>query len=98
MMLDAITHLPDRVGWLWFKYLSSEVVKITTQHLAMPQAEDLSAAIHSIRRDRTIGRRLSRKQYEGGMAERDGQWREPETDSLSGRLEQAYERTRGKSL
>ena len=97
MMLDAITHLPDRVGWLWFKHLSAEALKITTEHLAMPQGDDLSAAIHSIRRDRTIGRRLSRKQYERRMAERDGQWMEPESGDLSGKLEQAYERTRGTS-
>ena len=51
MMLDAITHLPDRVGWLWFKHLSAEALKITTDHLAMPQGEDLRAAVHSIRRD-----------------------------------------------
>ena len=96
MMLDAITHLPDRVGWLWFKHLSAEALKITTEHLAMPQGEDLSAAVHSIRRDKTIGRRLSRRQYEGGMAERDAQWREPESGDLSGKFEQAYELRRGK--
>ena len=97
MMLDAITHLPDRVGWLWFKHLSAEALKITTELLAMPQGDDLSAAIHSIRRDQTIRRRLSRKQYERGMAERDGQWMEPESGDLSGMFEQAFELRRGKS-
>ena len=89
LALEAIAHLPDRVGHLWFKARSNESLQIRTRNLDMPQAEDLEAAIRAIRHDPSIGSRSSRKQYERQVAERDAKWRAEDTD-LNTVLREAY--------
>ena len=97
LALDEVAHLPDRVGYLWFKALSPEVIKIKTQELAVPHGRELEAATLSLQRDPSIGMRLSRREYERLIAERDREWREEESD-MAANLESAYQRARGGRL
>jgi hypothetical protein len=94
LVLEEMGSLPDRTAYAWFKARSPEAIKIKTQELAVPQGGDLDMATRSIRRDPGIGMRLSRKEYERLIAERDREWRE-EAGDLGASLEQAYQRTRG---
>ena len=94
LALEEVAHLPDRTGYLWFKTRAAEAIKIKTQELAMPQGRDLELATLPIRSDPTIGMRLSRKEYERLMAERDREWAE-EPGDLGTRLEKEYRRGRG---
>jgi hypothetical protein len=94
MALDEVAHLPDRVAYVWFKALSAEAVKIKTQELAVPQGRELETATLSIQHDPSLGMRLSRREYDRFVAERDRQWTEEEGD-LGASLEETYQRTRG---
>jgi hypothetical protein len=94
LLLDEIAHLPDRIGYLWLKTRSAEAIKIKTQELAMPQGRDLKLATQPIKDDPSIGMRLSRKEYERLIAERDRHWAEEQSD-LPTNLQQAYRRGRG---
>ena len=94
MALDSIAHLPDRVGYLWFKARSAEALRIKTEELVIPQGEELEAAVRAIRRDPSIGGRVSRREYDRLIAERDREWEEEETE-LSVAFEQAYQNAQG---
>lgn len=94
MALDEIARLPDRVGWLWLKARSAEAVKIRTQELVIPQGPELERATLPFSRDPTFGQRISRKEYDRLVAERDREWAE-EDGGLGASLEEAYQRTRG---
>lgn len=95
MALDEIARLPDRVGYLWLKARSAEVLKIRTQELVIPQGPELERATLRLSRDATFGQRVSRKDYERLVAERDQAWAaEPEGD-FGATLAEAYERVRG---
>jgi hypothetical protein len=95
LALDEVAHLPDRVGYLWFKARSAEAIKIKTEELAIPQGGELETVTRSIRRDPGIGMRFSRKEYERLIAERDREWAEEDNDNLGASLAEAYQRTRG---
>src|SRR5207244_4984316 len=97
MALDAIAHLPDRVGFLWFKARSAEAVKIKTKELVMPQDRDLEEATERLRRDPTIGMRTSRKEYKRRIAERDREWMTEAQGDLGTVLAETYRRNRGRS-
>ncbi len=96
ILLEEIANLPDRVGWLWLKGRSSEAIKIRTQDLDLPQGRELEQATLAIRRDPTIGQRLSRKEYEQMAAERERKFApELASGADNNTLEQAYRRQRG---
>jgi len=95
MLLDAIAHLPERVGYFWPKTRSAEALKIRTQDLMIPESAALQAATLAIRRDASIGMRLSRKEYLRQIAERDRQWLGEADPSLGETLQKAYRQTRG---
>jgi hypothetical protein len=90
---DEIAALPDRVGWWWPRSRSREAIKIRTADLAMPQGTELARAVLALRRDATLGGRLSRSEYERLTQERDEQWREAEGGLGTG-LEETYRRRR----
>jgi hypothetical protein len=97
LALEEMANLPDRVGYLWFKALSAEAIKIKTQELAFPQGRKLESATLSLQRDPSLGLRLSRQEYERLIAERDREWQE-EDGNMAASLESAYQRTRGGQL
>src|SRR5207244_654002 len=82
LTLDSIGHLPDRVGWLWLKTHSAEALKINTRELAIPQGRELEEATLALRRDPAIGMRVSRKEYERRIAERNREWMAEEHGDL----------------
>jgi hypothetical protein len=93
MELNAIAHLPDRVGYLWLRAKSSEAIKIAVQHLDLPSQTEAEALLS----DSTFGMRLSRADYEQAKAAREPP-REKESESkpdLASTLTGAYRRTRG---
>ena len=89
LALEAIAHLPNRVGHLWFKARSEEALQIRTREIDMPQGPELEAAVRAIRRDPGIGGRLSRNEYQRQIDERDAKWKAPDSD-LSATLLEAY--------
>jgi Helicase HerA, central domain len=96
LLLDGISHLPDRTGYLWFKPQGCDAIKIKTADLIMPRAGELESATQPIRRDATVGFRVSRKAYEKQIAERDLKWNEP-PEALTKTLEVVYRQKRGSS-
>jgi hypothetical protein len=98
MELNAIAHLPDRTGYFWLRPRSGEAIKITTQNVVSPQGDELNESIRSVRDDATFGLRVSRKEYDNQIAERNRQWRaEPPNGTFALKLAESYERGRGKS-
>ena len=95
MALEAIAHLPDRVGHLWFKTRSAQALQMRTRELAIPQGRDLEEAVLPLWRDPTIGMRLSRQEYESRIAKREREWAAEEPGQLSAALADAYRRVRG---
>jgi hypothetical protein len=95
MALDAIAHLPDRTGFLWFKARSAEALKIKTKELAIPQSQDLVDATAPLLSDPTIGIRTSRTEYLRRIAERDREWMGDAQDDLGAVLAATYRRHRG---
>ena len=94
MALNAIANLPDRIGYLWFKHLSAEALKIRTEELTLPQGRELEAATRTVRNDPSIGGRMSRRVYLRTIEERNRKWDE-EQESVDLRLEQTYQRLHG---
>jgi hypothetical protein len=94
-MLSEIAALPDRVGYLWFKNRSREAVRITTESLEIPQHDELEQVIQPLLRDPSFGARLSRKEYDRKVTERDREFRAAENAELGGTLADAYRRRRG---
>ena len=94
LLLEAISQLPDRTGYLWLKPHAAGALNLRTADLVMPHGSDLERDTQSIRRDTTVGGRLTRKAYERHMADRDQRWQEPEGD-VSELLTAAYRKSRG---
>ena len=98
MALDEIANLPDRVGYLWLKSRSKEALRVTVPTVSMPRGGELTAAIEPLRRDPTLGARLSRREYEQRVAARDREWlSEPENEpdnNLDRTLTARYRRVR----
>jgi hypothetical protein len=99
LVLDEIANLPDRTGWLLLKGQSPEAILIRTRSLDIPQGQELEQATLPIRRDTSIGMRLSRKEYARLAAERDRKGTAgEEADDVGKGLEQAYRRSRGEGM
>ena len=94
MALDDIAHLPDRTGYLWLRTRSSEAIKVITREINMPQGDDLERAVREISHDPTVGMRLSRKEYERRIAERDREWLTHTPADSGDALEHEYRRRR----
>jgi hypothetical protein len=94
LLLEEIGSLPDRTGYLWLKPKSNGAIKLRTADLVMPHGEELEQSILSIRRDATVGQRLSRKAYEKQVAVRDGRFEEKPGGAAEG-LTKAYRQKRG---
>jgi hypothetical protein len=92
---EAIAGLPDRTGYLWFRGKSPEAIKVRTRELSILQGRELMAATLAIRRDPTIGLRLSRREYERLIAERDRNVGPQSTGDLEAKLTGAYQSKRG---
>lgn len=97
LALDEVAHLPDRTAWVWFKAHSAEAVKINTQELTIPHDRELEDATLSLQCDPSVGMRLSRREYDRLVAERDRQWAEEEEGDLAASLEAAYRRSQGRA-
>ena len=95
ILLDAIAHLPDRVGYFWLKARSRQAIRIRTSDLSIPQGSALERLILPLRRDPSIGKRLSCKEYERQIADRDRQWLGEADASMGETLKKAYRRGRG---
>jgi hypothetical protein len=93
ILLDEVANLPNRWGWLLLKGESPEAIKIRTRDLEIPQGRELEQATLSIRRDPTIGQRVSRTEYDRSLAERKNA--AEEHGDVDAALEQAYRRARG---
>ena len=97
LMLEEIANLPSRTGYLWLKGRSSEAIRFRTRDLDIPQGRELEEATSAIRRDPTIGHRLSRKEYEKLLAGRERRTSQTESRDLVVRLEEEYRRGHTKS-
>jgi len=95
LLLDGISQLPDRTGYLWLKSHDAGAIRLRTAELKIPPAGDLERATESIRRDPTVGWRVTREVYERQMAQRDRQWQEPIGGDLNETLTAFYRKTRG---
>jgi hypothetical protein len=94
LLLDGVSFLPDRTGYLWLKSRASEAIKLRTADLLMPHAQELEMATQPIRRDVTVGWRISRKAYDRQIAERDQRWKEQPEPELVETLAAAYRKRR----
>jgi hypothetical protein len=92
ILLDEIANLPNRVAWLRFKGESPEAIKIRTRELQIPQGRELERATLAIRRDPTIGQRVSRTEYDRLLAEHQNPTEEH--GDIDAQFEQAYWRER----
>jgi len=96
LLLNGIAHLPDRTGYLWFKACSPEAIKIRTRRLSIPEGEAFREAVAVLREEPRLGGRLSRREYDKLIEDRDREWREPnEEPSLPDRFEKQYREEQG---
>lgn len=95
MKLDAIAHLPDRVAYLWLRSRSAQAIKIKTRELAIPQGAKLADVTNQIRRDPSIGNRISLAEYERTIAERDRQWLVQSESDFGTTLTEKFRQLRG---
>jgi hypothetical protein len=93
ILLDEIANFPDRNAYLWIKGRSPEAIRFRTRDLDIPQGRELEEATLSIRRDPSIGARLSRKEYERRVAERDHE--KSGGGAVTDALADVYRRRRG---
>jgi hypothetical protein len=94
LLLEGISQLPDRTGYYWPKSRDANALKIRTADVMIPSGSELETETQGIRRDTTVGWRLSRKAYERQIAERDKRWKQPNPD-LGEMLSAAYRQQRG---
>jgi len=91
LLLNGVANLPDRTGYLWFKARSPEAIKIRTRRLSIPEGEAFREAVAALREEPRLGGRLSRREYDKLIEDRDREWREPnEEPSLPDRFEKKY--------
>jgi hypothetical protein len=95
LALEGVAHLPDRTGYLWLKARSPEAVKITTRSLLLPEGEAFRQEMEALREEPRLGGRISRRDYDRLIEDRDREWRETaEESSLQDRLEKKYQEER----
>ncbi len=63
LLLQAVSHLPDRDAWFWLKSLTGEAFRIRTRTIDIPTGAGLREAIEPLRADPNLGRRHPRKEY-----------------------------------
>jgi hypothetical protein len=99
LSLEAIASLPDRSGYVWLKARSPEAFLIRTRDINIPSGDALDSVVASVRNDSTLGDRVSRKEYECLVAERERSARPElaEDAQVTDVLAEAYRRTRGLS-
>jgi hypothetical protein len=91
---EEIASLPDRTAYIWWKRRSPEALRLQIKDVPMPGERELLRVTAWIRCDAAIGNRLSRKQYDKLVAERDRKWAD-EPDSLAPMLRRAYQQSNG---
>lgn len=100
LLLEEIANLPDRTGYLWLRTEGGEAISMRTADVAVPPARDLETVIASLKKDATVGGRLSRKVYERQIADRDRKWKNQAFAANAHgpelKLTEAYRRIRGK--
>ena len=96
LLLDGISNLPDRTGYLWLKARFAQAICLSTRMPQIPQGEEFRRAIIMLREEPRWGGRITRTVYERQIAERDAEWRGRETGEgdLEGHFEKAYEKER----
>ncbi|MGO8737142.1 MAG: hypothetical protein ACLQVM_30625 [Terriglobia bacterium] len=95
LALEGVAHLPDRTGYLWLKARSPEAVKINTRSLPLPEGEAFREILETLREEPRLGGRISRRDYDRLIEDRDREWRETaEESSLPDRLEKKYQEER----
>jgi hypothetical protein len=100
LLLDEMSGLPDRTGWLWLRTESPEAIPMHTSDLSIPSGGDLETAVAAIKRDPTLGGRISRKMYDRMIADRDREWKQPDAPAprnVDNGFALAYQRMRGKN-
>lgn len=99
LMLDEIATLPDRTGWLSLRTEAAEAILMRTPDLDIPSGLDIDRAVSYLKRDPTFGGRMSKKQYDRIIAERNLAWNGPA--EVAGNFDQvltaAYRKRRGKA-
>jgi hypothetical protein len=94
LLLEEVANLPSRVAYLLFKGRSPEAIRIRTRDLDIPQGRELEEATLAIRRDPTIGQRLSRREYDRRRSERERKRMPEGRGELETEFAEAYQRTR----
>jgi hypothetical protein len=94
LLLEEIANLDNRLGYLWLKGQSHEAIKIRTRDLDIPQGRELEKAVLPIRNDPAIGQRLSRKEFDRLLIDRQPKNTLKEHGVIEADLEQAYRRGR----
>lgn len=94
LMLDEISGMPNRTGFLWLKGRESEAIRVRTADLDIPQGAELEKQVLAIRNDATIGQRMSRKEYDRSLREvkTDDRYASGDADEM---LQEAYRGRRG---
>jgi hypothetical protein len=97
MLLDDVACLPNRVGYLLFRGLTAEAIKLRTADFEIPRGRALEEATYKVRHDPTIGKRIPRKEYEQMISEQERRWSDERAGSGAevADLERAYRRLRG---
>ena len=97
LLMEEVANLPNRRGYFWFKGHSSEAVKIRTANLDIPQGAELEKAVLPIRNDATLGQRVSRKEYDRSLDDKQRDERSTRNDSdADTTLQETYRRGRAK--
>src|SRR2546426_3370648 len=60
LLMQGITHLPDRTRWLWFKSRTGEAMKMRTRTLDLPLGDEFKEMVNRVRANPHIGGRMSR--------------------------------------
>jgi hypothetical protein len=93
ILLEDLTHLPDRVGWLWLKSLTGEAIRLTTAPLHLPRGDAFTATVNRLRKDPSLGGRLARAKYLALIEQRDAELAPKEPETLE-TLKQSFRRER----
>ena len=96
LLLDGISNLPDRTGYLWLKARFAQAIPILTRMPQIPQGEEFRRIIAALREEPRWGGRVKRPAYETQIEDRDAQWRgrESTNGNFEDGLEKVYEQER----
>lgn len=83
LLVEELTHLPDRTGWLWLKSRSPEAIKIRTKTMRIPEGGAFDDRVAWIRNEAAIGNRTPREVHLTGIARRDAAWNSAEDESVA---------------